>query len=86
MDLKTGSIFAVTTIHDRSGRRVGSYLVDRAKDSLDREQKNKNPQQNSTQQEQAVVFHHSEEAAKNSKSDHGEIPGSKDTTALNLTV
>lgn len=86
MDLKTGSIFAVTTIHDRSGRRVGSYLVDRAKDSLNRDQKNKNPQQDSTQQEQAVVFHHSEETAQSSKSDHVEIPGSKDTTALNLTV
>lgn len=86
MDLKTGSIFTVTTIHDRSGKRVGTYLVDRAKDSLNRDQKNNHSQKDSVSQEQAVVFHHADQEAQTPTSEHPELPNKKDPAALDLTV
>jgi hypothetical protein len=49
-------LLATTTIVDRTGRRIGTYLVDRSKDSLDRE---KREQRDPKRDEEAVVMHHS---------------------------
>lgn len=39
MKVEQSNLLAVTSILDRSGRRVGNYIVDRSKDSLERERK-----------------------------------------------
>lgn len=85
MELKTANMYAVTTIHDRTGRRVGSYLVDKSKDSLNREQKNKREERSNPEDEQAVVFH-STEASEISTHTAGEIAKDERATSLNLTV
>jgi len=86
MSFKTDAMLSVTMIHDRTGRRVGSYLVDRSKDSLegDRKQRQDSPN-HKPQDDEAVVFHHSEEptdkhAPKSASNNQGE------SSELNLTV
>gem|GEM_PF-2824033 len=85
MELKTASMYAVTTIHDRTGRRVGSYLVDKSKDSLNREQKNKRDERSNSEDEQAVVFH-STEASEVSTREGVDMSNDEGVTGLNLTV
>jgi hypothetical protein len=54
------SIFAATTIVDRTGRRVGTYIVDRSKDPLERDQKGAKKdarQEDQAAEEEAVVMH-----------------------------
>jgi hypothetical protein len=90
MSFKTDAMLSVTMIHDRTGRRVGSYLVassvDRPKDSLEGDRKQRQDSLNhEPQDDEAVVFHHSEEptdkhAPKNASNDQGE------SSELNLTV
>ncbi len=59
MNVKTDHMFAVTTILDRSGRRVGSYLVDKSKDAPNRERKQQNPEKEAADRdEEAAVFEH----------------------------
>jgi hypothetical protein len=54
--MELNPLLATTTIVDRTGRRIGTYLVDRSKDSLDRE---KREQRDPKRDEEAVVMHHS---------------------------
>jgi hypothetical protein len=86
MSFRTDAMLSVTTIHDRAGRRVGSYLVDRSKDSLDRDRKNKNGSADrDAQDEEAVVFHHSE-ATTNQKDAKSGLTQESESSELNLTV
>lgn len=39
MELKTAPALNVTSLLDRSGRRIGSYLIEASKDSLNREKR-----------------------------------------------
>jgi hypothetical protein len=86
MDMKTGSIFAVTTIHDRHGRRVGSYLVDRTKDSLERDKKHEQSRRESSDKDQAVVFHHSEDGPGTPVAGGPSSTDTSEPSALDLTV
>jgi hypothetical protein len=54
--MELNPLLATTTIVDRTGRRIGTYLVDRSKDSLDRE---KRGQRDTKGDEEAVVMHSS---------------------------
>jgi hypothetical protein len=54
--MELNPLLATTTIVDRTGRRIGTYLVDRSKDSLDRE---KREQRDTKRDEEAVVMHSS---------------------------
>ncbi|MFN5062351.1 MAG: hypothetical protein ACK5GN_05840 [Pseudomonadota bacterium] len=56
MDLKTPPAFAMTSILDRSGRRVGSYLLDRKKDTTERE-KRRQPDREPDDHDEAAVYH-----------------------------
>jgi hypothetical protein len=56
------NLFAATSIVDRKGRRVAHYLVDKAKDSLDKEEQ-KRPRKS----EEAVVFQVSDENEEHSR-------------------
>lgn len=51
MKVEQSNLLAVTSILDRSGRRIGNYIVDKSKDSLERERKRQ-----SEQSEEAVVM------------------------------
>lgn len=51
--MELNPLLATTTIVDRTGRRIGTYLVDRSKDSLDRE---KRDQRDTKRDEEAVVM------------------------------
>lgn len=86
MNVKTDPMFAVTTILDRSGRRVGSYLVDRSKDSPNRDRKQQNPDHQSTDRDdEAAVFHAAEPLASD-KTRPAEPVEAADPPPLNLTV
>ena len=54
--MELNPLLTITTIVDRTGRRIGTYLVDRSKDSLDRE---KRERRDPKRDEEAVVMHHS---------------------------
>lgn len=55
MKVEQSNLLAITSILDRSGRRVANYIVDRSKDSLEREK-----QRSSAQSEEAVVINRSD--------------------------
>lgn len=55
MKVEQSNLLAVTSILDRAGRRVGNYIVDRSKDSLERERK-----RSSEQSEEAVIINRSD--------------------------
>ena len=63
MKLASNPMLAVTMIHDRSGRLIGSYLVDRSKDAPNRDKRRQDPRKGASDQEEAVVFHHSERSS-----------------------
>lgn len=54
MKIERNQFFAVTSILDRSGKRVGNYIVDRSKDSLERERQE---HQRPKKEDEAVVVH-----------------------------
>ena len=82
MRIEINPLLSVTSILNRSGRRVGNYLVDRSKDSLDQEKR----QRQHTPDEEAVVFHgESYESQHAVESERQMIPRGE-TTALNITV
>jgi hypothetical protein len=86
MNVKTESIFAVTSIVDRSGRRVGSYLVDRSKEDQNRDKKqHKNDKESTDREDQAAVFHASETLAMD-KTRPAKPTESTDPHPLDLTV
>lgn len=85
MDLKTAPMLAVTSIHDRSGKRVGSYLVDKSKDAPNRQKKHNEQQADTSKQGEAVVFHHSE-TTRDTSADQAETGEATEQSALNLTV
>lgn len=85
MHLKTDPMFAVTTILDRSGRRVGSYLVDRSKDAPNRDKKQQHTDQNAHGEDEAAVFHASETLTSD-KTRPAEPVEAIDPPPLNLTV
>jgi hypothetical protein len=49
-------LLSITSILDRSGKRVGNYLVDKSKDAMERE---KRERKDATQDGDAAVFHKS---------------------------
>jgi len=55
--MELNPLLATTTIVDRTGRRIGTYLVDRSKDSLNRENREKQ-EKRQERDEEAVVMHH----------------------------
>jgi hypothetical protein len=55
MKIERSQFFGITSILDRNGKRVGNYLVDKSKDSLNKEKKNPQPEN-----DEAVVVHNSE--------------------------
>ncbi len=76
--------FAVTSILDRSGKRVGNYIVDRSKDSLEREKKE---QQRPEEDEEAVVVHSVEADSTTSKGAVDvELKVLSGSNLLNITV
>lgn len=77
------NLFAATSIVDRKGRRVAHYLVDKAKDSLEKE--DQRPQQGS---EEAVVFAVSEESDEETREKAGPENEGKQTapSLLNITA
>jgi hypothetical protein len=56
MKIERSQSFGITSILDRNGKKVGNYLVDRSKDSLNREKK----EQPNRADEEAVVIHNNE--------------------------
>lgn len=54
--MELNPLLSTTTIVDRTGRRIGTYLVDRSKDSLDQENKQKQ-EKHQPRYEEAVVMH-----------------------------
>jgi|LakMenEpi03Aug12_release.lakeMendotaPanAssembly.Ray.scaffolds.fasta_scaffold1620633_2 hypothetical protein len=76
--------FAVTSILDRSGKRVGNYIVDRSKDSLEREKKE---QQKPEEDDEAVVVHSVEADSPTSKGAVDvELKVLSGSNLLNITV
>jgi hypothetical protein len=66
MELATRSILSSISITDRSGKRVGAYLIDKSKDALNRDRngdkkrgfdEERDPQSETCVDEEAVVFH-----------------------------
>lgn len=55
MKVEQSNLLAVTSILDRSGRRVANHIVDRSKDSLERERRRP-----SEQSDEAVIINRSE--------------------------
>jgi len=55
MKVEQSNLLAVTSILDRSGRRVANHIVDRSKDSLERERRRP-----TEQSEEAVIINRSE--------------------------
>jgi hypothetical protein len=62
MKVEQSNLLAVTSILDRSGRRIGNYIVDKSKDSLERERKRQ-----SEQSEEAVVMNRTDSAESTDK-------------------
>jgi hypothetical protein len=56
MRIDMNPLLSITSILDRSGKRVGNYLVDKSKDATEREKRDR---KGDTQQD-AAVFHRSE--------------------------
>jgi hypothetical protein len=86
MNVKTDPLFAVTTILDRSGRRVGSYLVDRSQDALNRDKKQQKSKKDSTDTEDEAVIFHASEIRETDKTRPAEPIEATDPHPLDLTV
>jgi hypothetical protein len=82
MKIERSQFFGITSILDRNGKRVANYLVDKSKDSLNKERKN-TPHPN---EEEAVVIHHSEPEALVEKGLDVESKAASVTGMLDITV
>jgi hypothetical protein len=82
MKIERSQFFAVTSILDRNGKRVGNYLVDRSKDSLNKEQK----EQPKAPEDEAVVFHSAEPEAPADKHLDVEVKTLNGISSLNITA
>jgi hypothetical protein len=83
MKIERSQLFAITSILDRNGKRVGNYLVDRSKDSLDREKKE---QRRDPEEEEAVVIHGAETEIVPNKGSDVDVKALSGSTSLNITV
>ena len=83
MKIERSQLFAITSILDRNGKRVGNYLVDRSKDSLDREKKE---QPKDLEEDAAVVIHGAEANVVPMKGTDVELKAVTGSTSLNITV
>jgi hypothetical protein len=83
MKIERSQLFAITSILDRNGKRVGNYLVDRSKDSLDREKREK---RRDPEEEEAVVIHGAEADVAPVKGADVELKAVTGSTSLNITV
>jgi hypothetical protein len=83
MKIERSQLFAITSILDRNGKRVGNYLVDRSKDPLDREKKE---QRRDPEEEEAVVIHAAEADIVPVKGADVELKAMTGATSLNITV
>jgi hypothetical protein len=70
MRVERPSVFAVTSIHDRHGRRVAQYLVDKAQDSLNREEQQ--PQKDAAPEEAVILARQSESPENDAATPGGE--------------
>jgi len=86
MHLKTDPMFAVTTILDRTGRRVGSYLVDKSKDAPNRDKKQQHADKEPDRGEDEAAVFHASETLTSDKTRPAEPVESIDPPPLNLTV
>jgi hypothetical protein len=83
MKIERSQLFAISTILDRNGKRVGNYLVDRSKDSLDREKKER---PKTPEEEEAVIIHSAETEAPQDKGADVDVRTLSGSTSLNITV
>lgn len=82
MKIERSQFFAITSILDRNGKRVGNYLVDRSKDSLNKERKD----QPATPEEEAVVVHSTDHEPQAEKHLDVEVKTLTGTGGLNITA
>jgi hypothetical protein len=82
MKIERSQLFGITSILDRNGKRVGNYLVDRSKDSLDREKKEptKNPE------DEAVVVHSTENEVPAERTLDADLKVAHGTGSLDITA
>lgn len=83
MKIERSQLFGITSILDRNGKRVGNYLVDRSKDSLNRDKKE---QPKKTEEDEAVVVHSTEHESLPEKSADVELKATTLTGSLDITV
>ncbi len=82
MKIERSQSLGITSILDRNGKRVGNYLVDRSKDSLNREKK----EQPTDADEEAVVVHNSENDVPVASSLEVDVKATTGTGSLDITV
>jgi hypothetical protein len=83
MRIERSELFAITSILDRNGKRVGNYLVDRSKDSLNRE---KREQRGDPEEDEAVVLHSADGDLTAAESSEDELKVAASLSALNITA
>ncbi len=81
MKVEQSNLLAVTSILDRSGRRVGNYIVDRSKDSLERERKRQ-----AEKSEEAVIINRTDAAEPGDKPLAESERKAAPTVLLNITA
>jgi len=82
MKIERSQLVGITSILDRNGKRVGNYIVDRSKDSLNREKK----EEPSKPEEEAVVVHSTENESPPERLVDVELKASPVTGSLDITV
>ncbi len=83
MKIERSQLVGITSILDRNGKRVGNYIVDRSKDSLNREKK-KDPSK--PEEEEAVVVHSTENESQPERLVDVDLKASPVTGSLDITV
>lgn len=83
MKIERSQLFGITSILDRNGKRVGNYIVDRSKDSLDREKKE---QSKTADEDEAVVIHSTENEAQPERPVDVDLKPAHGTGTLDITV
>lgn len=81
MKVEQSNLLAVTSILDRTGRRVGNYIVDRSKDSLERERKRQ-----SEQSEEAVIINRADSVESSDKPMNEPERKAAPSVSLNITA
>jgi hypothetical protein len=82
MKIERSQSLGITSILDRNGKRVGNYLVDRSKDSLNREKK----EQPKASDEEAVVVHNTENDVPVAGGLEVDVKPATGTGSLDITV